>query len=70
MEQLIIEGRISVNNVPAHIGQRIQYGDEVEVNGRAISRACLPANAGHCVPQACRRRWLTHDDPQKRPTVV
>ncbi|MEN9982876.1 MAG: hypothetical protein RI918_845, partial [Pseudomonadota bacterium] len=25
MEQLIMEGRISVNNEPAHIGQRIQY---------------------------------------------
>jgi len=34
MEQLILEGRISVNNEPAHIGQRIQYGDQVKVNGR------------------------------------
>ena len=25
MEQLILEGRISVNNEPAHIGQRIQF---------------------------------------------
>ena len=34
MEQLILEGRISVNNEPAHIGQRIQFGDQVKVNGR------------------------------------
>ena len=34
MEQLILEGRISVNNEPAHIGQRIQYGDQVKVNGK------------------------------------
>ena len=32
MEQLILEGRVSVNNEPAHIGQRIQYGDQVRVN--------------------------------------
>jgi len=36
MEQLILEGRISVNNEPAHIGQRIQYGDHVKVNGKPI----------------------------------
>ena len=29
MEQLITEGRISVNNEPAHIGQRIQFGDQI-----------------------------------------
>ena len=33
MEQLILEGRISVNNEPAHIGQRIQFGDTIKVNG-------------------------------------
>ena len=31
MEQLIMEGRISVNNEPAHIGQRIQFGDNIKV---------------------------------------
>jgi 23S rRNA pseudouridine2605 synthase len=36
MEQLIMEGRISVNNEPAHIGQRIQFGDQVKVNGKPI----------------------------------
>jgi 23S rRNA pseudouridine2605 synthase len=44
MEQLIMEGRISVNNEPAHIGQRIQFGDQVKVNGKPIN----------CVPQARR----------------
>jgi 23S rRNA pseudouridine2605 synthase len=36
MEQLILEGRISVNNEPAHIGQRIQFGDNIKVNGKPI----------------------------------
>ena len=36
MEQLILEGRISVNNEPAHIGQRIQFGDNIKVNGKPM----------------------------------
>ena len=36
MEQLIVEGRISVNGEPAHVGQRIKFGDTIKVNGRAI----------------------------------
>ena len=32
MEQLILEGRISVNNEPAHIGQRIQFGDSIKLS--------------------------------------
>ena len=36
MEQLILEGRISVNNQPAHIGQRIQFGDTVNINARPV----------------------------------
>ena len=36
MERLILEGRISVNNEPAHIGQRIQFGDQIKVNGKPV----------------------------------
>jgi len=42
MEQLITEGRISVNNEPAHIGQRIQFGDHVKVNGKPIKVRIAP----------------------------
>ena len=34
MEELILDGRITVNGEPAHIGQRISFGDRIEVNGR------------------------------------
>ena len=33
MEELILQGRVSVNNEPAHVGQRIQFGDQIRVNG-------------------------------------
>ena len=45
MEQLILEGRISVNNQPAHVGQRIQYGDQIKVNGRPIKVRIAPPPA-------------------------
>jgi len=45
MEQLIMEGRISVNNEPAHIGQRIQFGDQIKVNGKPIRVRIAPPPA-------------------------
>jgi 23S rRNA pseudouridine2605 synthase len=69
MEQLILEGRISVNNEPAHIGQRIQFGDQSRSTAspsgfasRRRRRACIAYHkpVGEVV---------THDDPQNRPTV-
>ena len=45
MEQLILEGRISVNNQPAHIGQRIQFGDTVKINGRPVKLRIAPPPA-------------------------
>jgi len=53
MEQLILEWRISVNNEPAHIGQRIKLGDQVKVNGNQIPHSAT-ANPCHCVPQTSR----------------
>jgi len=69
MEQMIIEGRISVNNVPAHVGQRIQYGDQVKVNGRAIHvRVSAPPTRVIAYHKPAGE-VVTHDDPQNRPTV-
>ncbi|MEY3518912.1 MAG: hypothetical protein RLZ89_1772, partial [Pseudomonadota bacterium] len=36
MEKLIIEGRITVNDELAHVGQRIKFGDRIKVNGRSL----------------------------------
>ena len=60
MEQLIMEGRISVNNEPAHIGQRIQFGDQIKVNGRPIRYGYLQrswplaSRWSGCTPHASR----------------
>lgn len=69
MEQLIMEGRISVNNEPAHIGQRIQYGDQIKVNGKVIKVRIDPPPARVIAYHKPVGEVVTHDDPQNRPTV-
>ncbi|HXE22077.1 MAG TPA: pseudouridine synthase [Rhodoferax sp.] len=69
MEQLIVEGRISVNNEPAHIGQRIQFGDQVKVNGKPIRFRVDPPPARVLAYHKPVGEVVTHDDPQNRPTV-
>jgi len=69
MEQLILEGRISVNNEPAHIGQRVQYGDQIKVNGKPIRFRIAPPPARVVAYHKPVGEVVTHDDPQNRPTV-
>ncbi len=69
MEQLILEGRISVNNEPAHIGQRIQFGDHIKVNGKPIRFRIDPPPARVIAYHKPVGEVVTHDDPQNRPTV-
>lgn len=69
MEQLITQGRISVNNEPAHIGQRVQYGDQVKVNGKPIRVRIDPPPPRVIAYHKPVGEVVTHDDPQNRPTV-
>ncbi len=69
MEQLILQGRISVNNEPAHIGQRIQFGDQVKINGKPIRFRIAPPPPRVIAYHKPVGEVVTHDDPQNRPTV-
>ena len=69
MEQLILEGRITVNNEPAHIGQRVQFGDQVKVNGKPIRFRIDPPPARVIAYHKPVGEVVTLDDPQNRPTV-
>lgn len=69
MEQLILEGRISVNNEPAHVGQRIQFGDQIKVNGKPIRYRIDPPPARVIAYHKPAGEVVSHDDPQNRPTV-
>ena len=69
MEQLILEGRISVNAEPAHIGQRIQFGDSIKVNGKPVRVRIDPPPPRVIAYHKPAGEVVTHDDPQNRPTV-
>lgn len=64
-----MEGRISVNNEPAHIGQRIQYSDHVKVNGKPIRFRIEAPPTRVIAYHKPAGEVVTHDDPQNRPTV-
>lgn len=69
MEQLILEGRISVNGEPAHIGQRIQFGDTIKYNGKPVRVRIAPPPPRVLAYHKPAGEVVSHDDPQNRPTV-
>ena len=69
MEQLIVDGRITVNGEPAHIGQRISFGDQIKVDGKPIRVRIAPPPARVIAYHKPVGEVVTHDDPQHRPTV-
>ena len=69
MERLIAEGRIWVNNQPAHVGQRIQFGDVIKVNGKPVRVRIEPPPARVIAYHKPEGEVVSHNDPQNRPTV-
>ena len=72
MEELIVAGRVSVNGLPAHIGQRVGPEDVIRVNGKPLPRKRIAAAAR--VPQVLlyhkpTGELVTRDDPEARPKV-
>jgi 23S rRNA pseudouridine2605 synthase len=69
MENLITQGRISVNGEPAHIGQRIRYSDQVKVNGKLLKLNIAPPPVRLLAYHKATGEVVTHRDPQNRPTI-
>ncbi len=69
MEDLILDGRITVNGEPAHIGQRISFGDQVKVGGKPVRLRIVPPPPRILAYHKPVGEIVTHDDPQHRPTV-
>ena len=69
LEQMIVDGRVSVNGQPAHVGQRISHQDRITIDGKPIRirwSAAAPRVLAYHKPAG---EVVTHDDPQMRPTV-
>ena len=69
MEQLVAEGRITVNGEPAHVGQRISFGDQLRIDGKVIKARIAPPPPRVLAYHKPAGEVVTHDDPQHRPTV-
>ncbi|MES2887414.1 MAG: pseudouridine synthase [Pseudomonadota bacterium] len=69
MEQMIVDGLITVNGQAAHTGQRISFGDQIKVDGKPIRVSIVPPAPRIIAYHKPAGEVVTHDDPQHRPTV-
>lgn len=69
IEQMIEDGRISVNGEVAHIGQRVSFGDKIAMGGKQIRVRIQPPPARILAYHKPTGEVVTHEDPENRPTV-
>jgi 23S rRNA pseudouridine2605 synthase len=69
MEDLIIQGRVSVNSMPAHIGQRIGPTDQVRINGKVVHRKIQTKPPRVLMYHKPAGEIVSQSDPEGRPTV-
>ena len=69
LEQMIVEGRVTVNAEVAHTGQRISFGDRINVDGKPVRYRIAPPPPRVLAYHKPAGEVVTHDDPQQRPTV-
>jgi 23S rRNA pseudouridine2605 synthase len=69
MEELIIAGRITVNRMPAEIGQKVGPGDEVRINGEPVKIRFAEPKPRLLLYHKPTGELVTRDDPEDRPTV-
>lgn len=69
MEQMILDGQVTVNGEPAHVGQRISFGDQVKVAGKPVKVRIVPPPPRILAYHKPVGEVVTHSDPEQRPTV-
>lgn len=69
MEDLIIQGRVSVNGLSAHIGQRIGPTDQVRINGKPVHRKIQTKPPRVIMYHKPAGEIVSQSDPEGRPTV-
>lgn len=69
MEDLIVQGRVSVNGMPAHIGQRAGPTDQVRINGKAVHRKIQTKPPRVILYHKPSGEIVSQADPEGRPTV-
>ena len=69
VEQWIIAGRVSVNGLPAHVGQRVGPEDRIRVNGKLAQLKFLLRLPRVLVYHKPEGEIVSKDDPDGRPSV-
>ncbi len=69
LEQMITDNRVTVNGQVAHVGQRISFGDRIQIDGKPVRYRIAPPPPRVLAYHKPAGEVVTHDDPQQRPTV-
>lgn len=69
LEEWIIAGRVSVNGLPADVGQKIGPGDRVKINGKLVNIRFTERAARVLIYHKPEGEIVSRDDPEGRPTV-
>jgi len=69
MEELVREGRVTVNGVPATIGARVGPRDVIRVNGQIVARSRDAGPARVLIYYKPEGEIVSRDDPARRPSV-
>ncbi|MDO9600465.1 MAG: pseudouridine synthase [Azoarcus sp.] len=69
IEELVVAGRISVNGLPATLGQKIGPGDRVKLNGKLIPLRFVQRTPRVLIYHKPEGEIVSRDDPEGRPTV-
>jgi 23S rRNA pseudouridine2605 synthase len=69
MEEMILAGRITVNRMPAEVGQKVGPGDEVRINGELVKVRFAEPRARVLLYHKPAGEIVTRDDPEGRTSV-
>jgi 23S rRNA pseudouridine2605 synthase len=69
LEQMIVDGRVTVNDEKAHVGQRVSWGDRVAIDGKPVKVRIAPLPTRVLAYHKPVGEVVTLDDPEGRPTV-
>ena len=69
MEELIVAGRITVNRMPAEIGQKVGPGDEVRINGEPVKIRFTEPQPRVLLYHKPSGEIVSRDDPEERASV-
>jgi 23S rRNA pseudouridine2605 synthase len=69
LEEMIIAGRITVNRMPAEVGQKVGPNDQIRINGELVRLRFAPPRARVLLYHKPAGEIVSRSDPEGRPTV-